>query len=409
MALAGGLLNPLLLYSEHDQYRSLFLYLVILDAGLLAVSLARGWLPLAPLALVGTQGLYWLWFSDNYHPEKRSAALLFQSALFALFLAHDAAVPILLRRLARPWQLAGAVLGAFLFALAGYILLDTEPTAFLAFLAVALAIVYACLAAWAQARSPEDQRLQLVVVAVALAFLTIAIALRAEAGWIALGWAVEGLALWWLALRIRASHLQALGAVLLVLAVGRYLPADAPWMAHPRDLPILNAAALSGLAIAACLVVASALVARLVPRPVDVDRVAMWLSGLGGVFLAWVVLSLEVYHFADTRWPIEPGSHVEGLRRAQTSLSLFWAAYAAVVLAVGFRRRLFPLRVLALALFGLTLGKVVLVDMAGLPGIYRIMAFFVLAVAMGAAAWGYQRFEAAHRLAAVEGPIHAPS
>ena len=160
---------------------------------------------------------------------------------------------------------------------------------------------------------------------------------------------------------------------------------------------MLNPAALPGLAIAACLVLASELVPRLEVRPPEYDQAARWLAGLAGILLAWLVLSLEVYHFADTRWPVESGS-AEGLHRAQASLSIFWACYAGAVLAAGFRRRLLPLRALALGLFGLTVAKVVTVDMAGLPGIYRILAFFVLAVVLGAAAWAYQRFEAAHRL-----------
>ena len=40
-----------------------------------------------------------------------------------------------------------------------------------------------------------------------------------------------------------------------------------------------------------------------------------------------------------------------------------------------------------------------LLDMATLPGFFRVVAFFALAVVMGAAAWTYQRIEAGRRLA----------
>jgi uncharacterized membrane protein len=401
LTLAGGLLSPILLHSDHDQYRSLFLYLAVLDTGLLAVSLARGWLSLAPLALAGSQALYWIWFFTNYHPEKREAALIFQGALFVLFLVHDVIVPVLTRRSAHPIQLINAVANAFVFALAGYILLDTERTAFLAALAIGLAILHTALTAWAQTRSPDDSWLRLVLVAIGLAFLATAIGLRAHAGWVALGWAIEGLALWWFALRVRARPVQVLGAALLVMGLVRYLAADAPYQAHPDTLTVLNPAAVPGLAIAACLVAAGWLVQYLETRPPAYDRVARWLGGLTGVLLAWLVLSLEVYHFADRRWPDEFGT-AEGLHRAQASLSIFWAFFAGAVLAAGFWRKLLPLRLLALGLFGLTLAKVILIDLAGLPGIYRIAAFFFLAIVMGGAAWGYQRFEAARRLLQVK-------
>jgi uncharacterized membrane protein len=87
---------------------------------------------------------------------------------------------------------------------------------------------------------------------------------------------------------------------------------------------------------------------------------------------------------------------------ARTSLSVLWAAYAALVLLVGFKVGSAALRWTALGLFALTLCKVVFIDMAELPGFYRVAAFFVLSVIMGAAAWGYQKIERLRRAKAGE-------
>ncbi len=88
LALAGGLLTPLLLASEHDQYVSLFLYLSVLAAAAVGLAWLRPrWPALRTVALLGVQGLYWAWFTGNYHPEKQAAALVFQIVLFGLFLA----------------------------------------------------------------------------------------------------------------------------------------------------------------------------------------------------------------------------------------------------------------------------------------------------------------------------------
>src|SRR5439155_10565374 len=43
MALLGGLLTPVLLHSDRDQYRSLFPYLALLDAGAVGLSVLRPW------------------------------------------------------------------------------------------------------------------------------------------------------------------------------------------------------------------------------------------------------------------------------------------------------------------------------------------------------------------------------
>jgi len=87
MALIGGLLTPVLLHSDRDQYRSFFTYLVVLDAG--ALALLKHWTGLSSIAYYGTQLLFWTWYDENYHHQKRGAVLIFQTAIFLLFLlAH---------------------------------------------------------------------------------------------------------------------------------------------------------------------------------------------------------------------------------------------------------------------------------------------------------------------------------
>jgi uncharacterized membrane protein len=50
------------------------------------------------------------------------------------------------------------------------------------------------------------------------------------------------------------------------------------------------------------------------------------------------------------------------------------------------------MRWLAMILFGITVSKLFVVDMANVQQLYRIMAFFVLAVVLGLVARAYQKF-----------------
>jgi len=63
------------------------------------------------------------------------------------------------------------------------------------------------------------------------------------------------------------------------------------------------------------------------------------------------------------------------------------------LLAVGFVRRVPSVRWAGLFIFAVTVGKAFLHDMAGLKEIYRILAFFILAVLLGLAGWAYQRIQ----------------
>src|SRR5262249_28221616 len=160
---------------------------------------------------------------------------------------------------------------------------------------------------------------------------------------------------------------------------------DMPWLGREPFLPVLNKFCIPGLVIAAC-VLGVAAAARWLPEgrgPGEKELAAI--ACLAGVALTWLLLSVDTYQWWIVRIG-RPGVDAVALRRsAQTSLSVFWAAYAAVILTLGFRADARFLRWAALALFALTLGKVFLVDLAGLPGFYRVVAFFVLSLMMGAA------------------------
>src|SRR5439155_12283541 len=88
MAVIGGLLAPVLLHSDRDQYVNLFLYLTALNAGAVGLSLLRRWPALGTVALLGTHGLFWLWYAEHFHPAKLPTALAFVTAMGALYLAQ---------------------------------------------------------------------------------------------------------------------------------------------------------------------------------------------------------------------------------------------------------------------------------------------------------------------------------
>ena len=77
----------------------------------------------------------------------------------------------------------------------------------------------------------------------------------------------------------------------------------------------------------------------------------------------------------------------------QMSVTIVWGLYASTMLSIGFWRRVLPLRLAALALFGLTALKLLLVDMANVEQVYRIISFFVMGLLMVAASYLYHKAE----------------
>jgi uncharacterized membrane protein len=390
MAVIGGLLVPILLHTDRDQYQNLFMYLGVLNAGFVGLAFFRSWCAVGTTALVGTQILFWLWYEQRYHPEKLLAAIALQAGLFFLYLVYGIGARSQRSGRAGIEDLIRLVVNACFFAAALYELLDEDYHLWMGSFVLLLGILYAALAWFLSLRRPEDQRQILVVVATAMALTAAVLPLQGERAWIAVGWAVQGLALWWFGWRIRTQALQGLGAIFLALGVGRLVFVDTPPVNREPFIPLINPYGLTASAVAACVLVAAASAQRWGKKFGGPNRPVVLVMGLVGVGLIWYILSVETYTFFIS----QSFSGDESMQRtAQTALSVVWAAYAAVLLAIGFRLRSVALRWAALGLFGLTLIKVIFVDMADLPGLYRVLVFFVLAVMMLAAAGGYQKFQ----------------
>jgi uncharacterized membrane protein len=390
MAVIGGLLTPLLMHSQHDQYVSLFFYLIVLNAGVVAVLVLRAWQAVGTVSLVGTQALFWAWYLANYHPEKLAPTIAFQLVLYLLYLAPALLVSFRSGRRTTVEELARFIAAAVFWFAAVYVLLREDYGDWLGSLAVLMAAVYALSTRLLLAARKADERLMIVSLALASGFVALALPLQAHAHWVALGWAAEAAALWWFGLRIASVRLRGLAAVFAALAVLRVLALDTPQHYREPFWPILNAYALPSLAAVGCLALALAATRRFAARLRSEERPLVGIAAVACVLLVWWIVSVDIVSYFRMVEIEHPGEYAGG-RLAQMSLSAWWAIYAAIILAAGFYWRLSLLRWIALGLFALTVGKVFLLDMAELDEIYRIVAFFVLAVLLGAAAWAYQR------------------
>lgn len=388
-ALAGGFLVPILLSTGRDQYATLFLYIALLDLGMLGVVAVRSWRWIGSLAYVGTQVLFWTWYTEHYHTEKRVAALAFQTAVFLLFLTADMAPN--LRRRAAGWEgWVRLVVSAFVYYATCYGLLNDDYHDWMAVLALLLALGYAGLARAGLALRPPDRRRLLVTLGTALAFVTIAIPVQMESNWIAIGWAAEGVALLWAGMETGARPMRWISSIVFGLTVGRLLFWDTPWDSRTAFTPVLNRYFLGMLAVTAALAAASYLYGRGRPR-------AALTAGLAAFAVLWLGTSFEAYTYFSVqqqaiRNPMlaeETMSHWNWA--AQLALSLLWSTYGGLFTAAGFRRQSRVLRTMGLVLFGLTLAKVMLLDVWNLRQFYRIVALLALGLVLLGAAWIYQR------------------
>jgi uncharacterized membrane protein len=176
----------------------------------------------------------------------------------------------------------------------------------------------------------------------------------------------------------RAGHLRRLSMVLLLLA-GKYLLLDALffrlWNGAAPAAVFANIQALTAAVVAGAIIVAWR-----VARPLAEEF--PWVRGtetrFGGalVLITLMAGSLEIDRAMEGA--IGAQLFADPALAKQVAFSIYWAIFALGSVAVGFRARAAAMRYLGLGLFGLTLVKVVLVDLKDVSTGYRIVSFMGL-------------------------------
>lgn len=198
-------------------------------------------------------------------------------------------------------------------------------------------------------------------------------------------WLALGLFLLPLARRTGSAALRTLLALLAAVFAAKLLFLDAStWSPDLDSLRYLQEwnPVLSGIRafdFALCIGLLGLFFARL--RGDQDSRSLAVSSGVGALVLLFLFLSFEL-HTALHRF-------VPGLRAG--GLTLLWALYALGLLLAGLRASVRGLRYAGLALFAVVVGKIFLVDLAGLESVYRILAFIVLGILLFLAALLYLR------------------
>lgn len=247
LGVLAGFLAPIWLSSGSGNHVALFSYYAVLNAGIVAVAWVRPWRVLNLLGFAFTFGIGTLWGALQYAPAKFATTEPFLLLFFAMYVA----IPVLHAR--RGDGSAGKLIDGSLlfgtplvaFALQARLLEgDRLP---LALCALAVAALYAALAAWLL-RRPATRLLGEAHAMLAVGFATLAVPLALSARATASVFAMEGVGLLWLGLRQQRRFSQVSGVGLQMLAaIGVAFGVDA-W--RYDSVAVANATCMSTLLLA---------------------------------------------------------------------------------------------------------------------------------------------------------------
>jgi uncharacterized membrane protein len=225
----------------------------------------------------------------------------------------------------------------------------------------------------------------------ALLFITLIFPIQFDRQWITIGWALEGAALCWLFQRVPHPGLRLAGIVLLGIAFARLALNPAVLEYHARSTaPIFNWYLYAyGVTIASLFVAAWLLVP---PRDLTLgQRMRPVLCALGTI-LTFLLLNIEIADYFSAPGVPSLTFQFSGNFARDMTYSIAWAIFALLLLIVGIRNAVKPVRYASMALLGITILKLFLHDLSQLEQLYRIAAFIIVAVIAMIASFLYQRF-----------------
>lgn len=227
------------------------------------------------------------------------------------------------------------------------------------------------------------------------AMFTIAVPVQVGDEWIAFAWAVEAVALVWLSFRLGIHQLR-MSAIGVLVTLGIRLLVFDTFIDLEGFRLMLNYRMMAFASGVVALYVVAFLLGRNRDGAQEWEKEILFpIYLLGASFLTLYVLSAEVIASVDSGIVNATGQTAEYIK--SLGLSLLWAIYAIVGLAVGIIKRWRMVRLAALALLAIPILKPFLVDSFELERGYRVAAFLSLGAILLAGGFFYQRYSTAIR------------
>jgi len=349
-SLVGGLVAPILISPARDPGHTLFLYMLGVNAGVLALAYWKKWRVLNVLALVGTIANLSFWLTKHYwHGETAVEKLPFIVAYLTVFWFVYFLLGIVYHLLGRRdpsrLDLPVTMINVVWYFSILYALLRADYHHWLGPAAAVLGAVYLAQGLAIRRWAPKDARLVLLQVAQALGLLTLAIPIQLEGIWIPMAWAAEATILVWLGCRLKDWKVRAVGLMVHAASIVALVWfADEAW--NTKGMLVLNARTATFAAVGLALALSAWLHGRLERRS-GVETVFMTIAAGAAHAILMILILVETHRwFADAEAALRPtdadwwvrSEHLRWIRDAASAILLAGYGCVAMGLVAALRR-----------------------------------------------------------------------
>ncbi len=395
VAFVGGFLSPFLIGPQNLTPWVVFTYITILNAGILAILLYKKWPHLVIVGLVGTWMYFGWWYGRSYTEALLIPTLIFLLVQYLIF-TGSSVIRIVVDKL-KATEVDYFVLGATALSFAGmcYTLLMPEYKHYVSIGAVLVAVFYMVIALLAYKGNPEDRTLNIFLPGLGVAFLTAAVPIEFSGPWIAAWWFIEALVLYVIASTSSSRGFQVMGVVVYIIGL-----LDLFYYISTYTKPVAYAPFFNGPFIMEVMAIAVAYAIAFVYHRYGSITPEIQKRGIVAFvvianILTLYAISTQIIAYYELQQVISGQSSAYYLRvrnLSNTTVSIFWALYAALLTIIGFAKRHAAARRMGLVLFIITAFKVV-VDVWSLGELYRIISFIVFGIIALTASFIYVRFK----------------
>ena len=400
LGILGGFATPLFLADKLPEQWVLLGYVLVLDAGVLALATFRNWRWFTLLALVGSIILFLFW-NEELDPDLALSQLGI-TVVFLIFVGATTLFHLIWRRPPQAFDQVLITLNAAAYLGISYGQLWDDFRIWMGGFTLLLAVFYGLLAYGILMRHREQVNLSMFAVGVALVLLSIAVPVQLEGFWIGPAWAVEGTVLVWLSFFIRMPQLRLFGVAAFAVALGWQMIGEVSYQLgvyyffsdyHDSGWLALNLRLLSHAIIIAATYLAAFFWWR--GREGNVYQGETYAPAAflvaANVITLWA-LSVQVVDAVNIAVEQFDTPHYIVSNIISLSLSALWAVYAAVLIVLGIVRQLRWLRLGGLALLAVPILKLFFYDAFQLDQGYRVAAFIGLGALLVLGGFLYQRY-----------------
>lgn len=203
IATIGGFITPFLVSTGSGNYKALFIYLIILNAGLLTLAYFKRWRPINIIALFFTVLIYGAWLGKTLNTTPFTFepvwALVFASVFYALFLAMNMINQVRNQEPFKAFDFSILLfINAMYFAAGMVVLHYLSGGIYQGIFTVVMGVINMALAWYFYKRGGTERNLLFLLIGLTLTFLSLAIPVQLQGHTITLFWSAEFVLLYWL-------------------------------------------------------------------------------------------------------------------------------------------------------------------------------------------------------------------